>query len=302
MSLFTFDPPPIQADFTEDDVRTLDVGRRQLRTEWTNTIYAPEQPDKNWRIILPFANTYENAFGCMCGGINAYPYHAKEDRLIIFLNGTEGDAEAPPEVVQWVEAVGKPVAMKDFLSISFALDYDREGSNPQKPQTEVGALRARAKPYGGNAATPQNKEAADKLVDRCVEFLNVMSCYSSADCVVAMPPSDPSKPFNLSKYLAECLSKEWGREDLTKHVRTVKGRDSIKSVALRAKFDTLLGKIEVDDDVFRDRHVVLLDDLYQSGISMNYCGLLLLQAGARKIFGLACEKTCRNDDNVGGKM
>jgi len=27
----------------------------------------------------------------------------------------------------------------------------------------------------------------------------------------------------------------------------------------------------------------------------------LLQAGARKIFGLACEKTCRNDDNVGGR-
>jgi hypothetical protein len=33
-----------------------------------------------------------------------------------------------------------------------------------------------------------------------------------------------------------------------------------------------------------------------------YCGLLLLEAGAKKIFGLACEKTCRNDDNVGGKI
>jgi predicted amidophosphoribosyltransferase len=56
------------------------------------------------------------------------------------------------------------------------------------------------------------------------------------------------------------------------------------------------------EEVFTDRKVLLLDDLYQSGVSMNYCGLLLLQAGAKKIFGLACEKTCRNDDNVSGKI
>ena len=31
-------------------------------------------------------------------------------------------------------------------------------------------------------------------------------------------------------------------------------------------------------------------------------GLLLLRSGARKIFGLACEKTCRNDDDVGGRI
>ena len=71
---------------------------------------------------------------------------------------------------------------------------------------------------------------------------------------------------------------------------------------LGEKLDTLLGSIEVDADVFAKKHVLLIDDLYQSGISMNYCALLLLKAGASKIFGLACEKTCRNDDNVGGRI
>lgn len=300
MPFISFDPPPVQAEFTEDDIRAMDVGRRQLKTEWQKTLYAPEQPDKNWRIILPFANTYENAFGSMCQ-VNYHPYHAKEDRLIIFLNGTEGDEEAPAEVVEWVEKVGHPVAMKDFLSISFALDYDRHGGNPMKPQTEIGTLRARGKPYGGSAATSQTKEAADKLVERCLDFLNAMSCYSSADCIVAMPSSDPSKAFNLPQYMAEGIGKHWGRENLSKHV-TGKPRNSIKGVPLAQKLDTLLGTIEVDAGVFTGRKVLLLDDLYQSGISMNYCGLLLLQAGARKLFGLACEKTCRNDDNVGGKM
>jgi hypothetical protein len=300
MPIFTFDPPPVQTEFTEDDVRAMDVGRRQLKTEWPKTLYEPQQPDKNWSIILPFPNTYENAFGSMCD-LNSHAHHAKGDRLIIFLNGTEGDAGPPAEAVEWVEKVGHPVAMKDFLAISFALDYDRHGGNPQKPQTEIGALRAQAKPYGGSEATKQTKEAADQLVERCVTFLNAMGCYSSADCIVAMPPSDPSKAFNLPRYLAKRIAEKWGREDLSEHV-TGKARNSIKEVPLAEKLDTLLGTIAVADGVFQDRKVLLLDDLYQSGVSMNYCGLLLLKAGAKKIFGLACEKTCRNDDNVGGKI
>jgi predicted amidophosphoribosyltransferase len=177
----------------------------------------------------------------------------------------------------------------------------RHGGNPQKPQTEIGALRAQAKPYGGSAATKQTKEAADHLIEHCVTFLNAMHCYSSADCIVAMPPSDPSKAFNLPRYLAKRIAEKWDRQDLSKHV-TGKPRNSIKEVPLAQKLDTLLGTIAVADGVFQDRKVLLLDDLYQSGVSMNYCGLLLLKAGAKKIFGLACEKTCRNDDNVGGKI
>lgn len=50
--------------------------------------------------------------------------------------------------------------------------------------------------------------------------------------------------------------------------------------------------------VFGSEVVLLVDDLYQSGVSMNYVAMLLLEAGAKKVFGLSCEKTCSNDDNV----
>jgi len=301
MPFMTFGFPPYQDDYTQDDIRAMDVGRRQLRTEWPKTLYGPEKPEDNWRIVLPFPNTYKNAFLTMCDGINAHPHHKDGGRLTIFLNGTEGDAEPPREAVEWVEKVGDPVAIKDFLAISFALDYDREGGNPLKPQTKIGVLRGQAKPYGGAAATLQTKAAADQLVDHCVNFLNTMTCYKSTDGIVAMPPSDPSKAFNLPRYLAKNIAKKWGREDLSGHV-TGQQRNPIKGISLNQKLDTLLGMIAVEDRVFADRKVLLLDDLYQSGVSMNYGGLLLLQEGATKIFGLACEKTCRNDDNVGGKI
>ncbi len=297
MPFIMFDPAPIQPDFSEDDIRTMDVDRRQLRTEWPKTIYAPDKPEKNWFLLLPFPNTYRNAFESMCGAFSAFPHVTDGGRLMIFLNGTQGDKEAPPEVIEWVEEVGSPVAMKDFLAISFALDYEREGGDPNKPQTKIGGLRAQAKPYGGSAVTTKTKEGADKLVEHCVRFLEGMRCYGSADCILAMPPSDPAKTYNLPRYMAERIAHARGLENLSENVRTRKAREHIKGVPLAKKLDTLLGTIEVDAAVFRDKKIILLDDLYQSGISMNYCGLLLLQAGARIIFGLACEKTCRNDDN-----
>ena len=211
MPFSTFSFPPYQEEFTENDIRAMEVGRRQLRTEWQKTLYAPEKPEDNWKIILPFANTYKNAFLTMCAALDGHPYDASGGRLVIFLNGTEGDAKPPPEAVEWVKKVGDPVAIKDLLAISFALDYDRECGNPQKPQTTIGLLRAQAKPYGGASATTQTKEAADALVEHCVDFLNTMTCYESADSIVAMPPSDPVRAFNLPRYLAKKIAKQWGR-------------------------------------------------------------------------------------------
>jgi hypothetical protein len=301
MAFITFDLPPIQENFDENDIRGMNVGRRQLSSEWPKTLYKPDSPEKEWCLILPFPNTYQNAFFSMCE-TTAYAHHAATGKLCLYLQGIGPDEQPPSEVAEWVEKVGKYVAMKDFLALSFALDYEREAGNPNRPQTDVGSLRAQAKPYGGQTATKQTTAAADHLVDRCLAFLKEMTCYKSADCVVAMPPSDPTKTYNLPRYLAAQIAAKRRLEDLSKHVRTIKARGSIKSVPLAQKLDTLLGTIEVNAGVFDGKHVLLIDDLYQSGISMNYCALLLLQAGAEKIFGLACEKTCRNDDNVSGRI
>ena len=296
-----FDLPPIQDDFEEDDVRNMDVGRRQLSTEWKKTLYKPDSPEKDWCLILPFPNSYQNAYLSMCD-VAAQPHQASTGKLCLFLRGVAYDEEPPAEVKQWVDTVGKYVAMKDFLALSFALDYERKNGDPNRPQTKMGTLRAQAKPYGGQTATKQTVAAADQLVEHCLAFLEGMSCYETADCVVAMPPSDPAKSYNLPAYLAGRIAEKWKRGDLTGQVRAVKSRNSIKGVRLAQKLDTLVGTIKVTKDVFAGKRVLLVDDLYQSGISMNYCALLLLRAGARKVFGLACEKTCRNDDNVRGRI
>jgi hypothetical protein len=301
MPFIPFDLPPRQPKFDEEALRGFDVKRHQLRTSWPNVVHPPATAGKDLRVRLPFEQTYLGAFESMV----EWPirsFTSEQGVVTIYLQGTEGEEEAPECVREWIKSVGKYVAMRDYLALSFALDYEREGGDPSKPQTVVGALRAQAKPYGSQVATAQTKAAADQLVESCLVFLHEMTCYKSANCVVAMPPSDPAKEYNLPRYLAAQIAAKLGLEDLSKHVQTIKARCSIKNVPLAQKLDTLLGTIAVDAGVFDGKHVLLVDDLYQSGISMNYCGLLLLQAGAKKIFGLACEKTCRNDDNVHGRI
>jgi hypothetical protein len=289
MPIIRIDAPPAQNDFGEDDVRGLRVSRRQLRTEWPKTLYGPDGPGSVWRLILPFPNTYQNAYFSMCDA-DADARRASTGKLCLFLRGTGGDEVPPSAVTEWADIVGKYVAMKDFLALSFALDYEREHGDPNRPQTKIGALRAQAKPYSGQAATKQTTAAAGQLVEHCVACLKELSCYESADCVVAMPPSDPTKAYNLPRHLAVRIAERWGRQDVTPHVRTIKPRNSIRGIAVAQKLDTLLGTIEVDKDIFAGKRVLLVDDLYQSGISMNYCALLLLRAVRGKSLALLARR------------
>jgi predicted amidophosphoribosyltransferase len=82
-------------------------------------------------------------------------------------------------------------------------------------------------------------------------------------------------------------------------VLTIKARGQLKGVSVDAKLDQLRGTVHVDPHAFQNKRVLIIDDLFQSGTSINYVGMLLQQAGARKMFGLACEKTLGNFDNLG---
>jgi len=115
---------------------------------------------------------------------------------------------------------------------------------------------------------------------------------------VAIPPSDPKKSFDLPQYLAAGISKGLGKPDKTEAVQTITARTASKDILLEDKLSTVRGTIEVDNDAIQDEIVLLVDDLYQSGVTMNYVAMLLLEVGATKVFGLSCEKTCSNDDNV----
>lgn len=272
--------------------------RMQLSSEWPTSLHEPKKPDENWSLVLPFCETFRNAFEEMCD-VDSIGLRAAQGgtRCYTFLNDAKDNSETLGRVKAWLKIVGGYVAIRDCLALSFALDYDRKAGNPKMAQTEIGKLRSRAKPYN-KAVTSDVRAAAKELSEACLAALKALSCYEVTDAVAAMPPARADKEFDLPQTLAAQIARRWKRPDLSGAVRTIRSRPPIKNSALTEKLAAIEGTVEADAAVFSGKSVLLVDDLYQSGVSINYVAMVLLEAGARKVLGLACEKTCTNDDNV----
>jgi hypothetical protein len=291
---------PEQGPITEDRIREMVAWkprRMKLAVEWKDALHAPRGVGENWCLVLPFKETFQNSFSAMCDEVNHYAHVGKDNRCIIFLNDSQWDKESVEKAQAWFAAIEDHVVVRDCLSISFALDYRVEGGDPRKAKTLVGDLCRRAKPYQGDQNYDEG--AAKDLATECVKFLKKVSCYDCAHCVVAMPPSRPDKPFDLPAYLAGKVAKALDKEDLRAAVHTKKAREPLKAASVEDKLKQLKGTIRIDRNSFGGKNVLIIDDLYQSGTSVNYLGMLLLEAGAKRVLSLACEKTVGNFDNVG---
>jgi hypothetical protein len=290
-------PPPDQSPITPASILAM-IGKKPRRRQFTREkqdLLHPSLAGKDSYIQFPFRETLWNSFEMMCNvpsiGLRENPVKG----CYTYLKREDDDTLA--RVLLWQSTVGQYVAIRDCLALSFALDFEHEDGDPNKPQTRIGALRYRAKTYD-RKSTDESLAAADLLVQECLSFLQSMTCYGAADAVVAMPPSRPDKPFDLPRHLAKGIAIEIGKADLSHHVVTVKERKPLKETILAEKLGVIQGTIAVGRGPFQGCTVLLVDDLYQSGISMNYVAMELLKAGARAVLGLACEKTCRNDDNM----
>jgi len=270
--------------------------RMRLNSEWPTPLHEPTSMGKDWALVLPFSETLGNAFNAMCD-VDSIGLRESKGRCWTYLNNSNRDDTIVSKVRKWLEIIGEYVAIRDCLALSFALDYDRKNGDPSKLQTKIGSLRIKAKPYDSNMKP--DMKAADALIEECMQFLQNMSCYERADVVVAMPPSDPSRPFKLSEYLAVGIAKLWKKPNLTSFIQTIHPRQSLKHKELKQKLPTLKGTIKFRNDCFKGKTVLIVDDLYQSGVSINYLASMLMKVGAKCVFGLACDKTCTNDDNIG---
>ena len=273
---------------------TWEPRRWKLSHGW-EALHKPEGPDKDWSVVLPFCETFEKAFLTMCNVDHIGLRKGKEGRGYTFLK--DNSPEALGKVKDWLKLMGNYVAIRDCLTLSFALDYDRENGDPQKPQTRIGELRTRAKPYE-RIPTRIHIRQANELSKACLDFLEKMTCYNPATCIVGMPPSRPDKGFDLPTYLASNIAKGLNKTVLTHLVKTIKTRPQLKDESIEKKLESIEGTSSIDPHALEKQVVLLVDDLYQSGVSSNYVAMLMLEAGAKEVFGLACEKTCRNDDNV----
>lgn len=186
----------------------------------------------------------------------------------------------------FVEEHRQTVFIRDQLDLSFAMGMHILGGE----MTELGELEKAAKYQHDAGATAE-------LIARASEFVNKMSFLRDADIVVAVPPAT-GKESDLPTELAEGVAKAC-RKEVRLAGQWQSEKVSLKDVGLHQKWSFLEeADLRVDPSTVAGKRVILIDDLYQSGCTMQFVASRLKAAGARRIFGLALVKARSNLDNV----
>lgn len=280
---------------TRDRLSSLAIKRHTLGATW-NALHEPVSAGTDWGLTFP-SEVYCKLFDAAFPGLDKNPWKAGAKGLrATYLRGTS-DTELEA-VRTFIDDLRPLVVLSDLTDASVALAIRAATTGAGPPNlTELGRLIQVAKPYG-KVASEENRIAATKLARRLCQFVASMPIYESVDGVVAVPPSDPESAFSLPRGFAFALARSMGKANLSEAVVKAKATPQLKNLAKGDKVEALIGSVTVDAAKIMGKTILVVDDLYQSGLTLNYIAEELRVAGAKVVFGLAAVKTLSNNDNI----
>ncbi len=254
--------------------------------------------DNNIVVLVTGSRVYKQVLS------RAFPRHFMsrtfDDRYMRFEWGTyiyNVDEQTKNEVVALLETCVRHVFLDDDLTECFALNYHTvlELSGGYK-RTNIGSLVYQAKPYG-RKPTPRNFRASEALSQQMITFIENHPSYKHSNVIVAAPPSRRDKPFDLPTTLVRNILDRYGTmTDGTRWLIKTRQTQPMKDCrTIPAKINNVRNAFTVSEGAdFSNKTVLLVDDIYESGFTMNELGQVLFTAGAKCVLGLVGTKTGRD--------
>jgi len=140
----------------------------------------------------------------------------------------------------------------------------------------------------------QNPQAIAELVRRLAEVIQRHPTLARSDILSAMPPR-PSKTFHLPVELVNGIAATLGRPVGLKLIKAE--HPKLRALPIEQKLTTLAGAFTLAEPV-TGKSVLVVDDLYQSGVTTWSLAKFLRSQGARHVYALACVKSWSDTDNV----
>jgi competence protein ComFC len=178
------------------------------------------------------------------------------------------------------------IPLEGNFDFGFALGQYSDRTTAHTEKTQIGKLLYRFK-------YQFNQDAGVMLANLVTELINSQNLFKSSDFMLTVPPSFTSRPFDTVSFLAEKISFGTG-------IRWEKGVIKRRKITGQQKriFDRELKEENVellfalnDSQLINDKKILLLDDLYASGATINQISRILRQARADKISVLVLAKT-----------
>ena len=174
------------------------------------------------------------------------------------------------------------VFLRDCLDISLSLSMN---IIKNESRTEIGELEYQSKYNGKN-------DAEERLVSLCKEWINKLPYYKDADLICAVPSRTPNNlPQRIVSKLGITATNISNSIYWTSKTRNVKDAEKVedKISILEESGFTINNKEQLKNKV-----VILFDDLYMSGVTLQYIAMKLKEAGVQRVLGLTIVKSRSN--------
>ena len=173
------------------------------------------------------------------------------------------------------------------LSSTF-LGYDEFGHERfDTKRSELGELLFRLK-------SRADESALDDILQTVVEYLTKSwRIVASLDLIIPMPPSNISRPSQPVMKLARGVSSRTGVPISQDALVKIKETPQLKNVYdYHERTELLKDAFRAERSLVQGRSLLLLDDLYRSGATMNEASRVLRETGnAKMVYVLALTKT-----------
>ncbi len=167
-----------------------------------------------------------------------------------------------------------------------------QGGGYDTDRTEFGELVFQAKYRHDRSKIPRIAETAAQFIKE--EFVvDGYAVLPYLTAIIPIPPSDMNRVFQpvteIAKEIGKLLNLPVGTDYLTKLKRTI----PLKNIPdVKSKREQLKGAFVVQTQDFKDRCVLLFDDLYDSGVTLTEVSKVLYeQGGVRHVLVLTLTRT-----------
>lgn len=190
-------------------------------------------------------------------------------------------AEIPGHILEFCKQPEK------FLQFTWVAGkhYDHELDD----RSPLGSLVRKSKTYGDD---PGDIDSAHQLAGILINVVsatfNTRYSLESINSVVHVPAFPPKHPFNLPTVLAEDIAKAFSWDNASLRFRKVRETPEAKFGLYE---DTT--SAYVFDGSLEGSNILIVDDLYLTGQTLNMLAGVLIRAGASRVYGLCASRVSK---------
>lgn len=267
---------PISEDLIRLFVEDTETKRFNMQYFQQNPINVVNREGEIAWLNVPFAEPINAILSPLLGG-NPSIYSRKTGKGAAHCFKTQEELN---RFNKEIEPYKELVFLRDCLDLSVSLsmyDIPNDGG-----RTELGEAECQVKYYN------QGGEYLQKLINKTQYWLEKLPYFKLADYVCCVPTEHPV----MSQILRQLHGFDF--EDISQNVYWGNKNDEIKNKETREKI-ALLNQFDLRIDAnVKGKTVLLLDDMYQSGLTLQFIAMKMKQAGADRVFGMTLVKSLSN--------